>query len=288
MADKLLVGRKTIFAHADENPLEGIASKKSGAYTGMESYLSKKMTPYDNGHSYFYWIHLPFWFEQDEDLKYFKAYFEKFYLSVQGITDIQLQTSDINIGVTGRTQSVVTGIDVGNTTFTVEHQAMSGSPLTKCYRKWINYICDNRAGIATYAKLFNCDYAQRNHTGECIYIQVRADANNVDKDIVEFAIYWSSVFPKTIPQSQYNYNRGESSLATITQEFSGIPEMGPAVDEWAREILKNHIICPGDREGEAGSYDVIDSMGAYDTEDAAYKVADNANLSQSEKEIYNR
>jgi hypothetical protein len=110
------------------------------------------------------------------------------------------------------------------------------------YDKWVQGVRDARTGIATYPAKYGVEYSAFNHTGELLYIVVRPDANNSGADIIEKAVFYSNVMPKIVPNGHWNYTVGSQDLVQIEIPFSGVPEMNPYVDEFARQILKDHIL----------------------------------------------
>lgn len=236
--------KKTIFPHKDgTSPLEAVKGPSSTYFTGIDDLINHKFTKLITGYAYIYWVRLPAFFEMDDDLKYFKALTQKNFRSFTGLTDITLNTSSETSGFAGNEYNTVTGISRGNVSFTIEHNEYSGSPMTKMYQKWVELIRDSRTGIAVYPKKYNMEYSDYNHTAELLYIMVRPDANNTNSDILEKAVYWSNVVPTNVPQGQYNYNGpGQQDAPEIQIEFDGVPEMNPYVDEFARKVLKEHIL----------------------------------------------
>ena len=236
--------KKTIFPNleGDKNPMETIKGPGSTYFTGIDDLINHKFTDLVTGYAYIYWVRVPEWFEKDDDLKYFKAFTQKNFRGFQGLTDITLNTSTAQSGFAGNEYDIVTGISRGNTEFTIDHREYSGSPMTKMYEKWIEGIRDSRTGIATYPAKYGVEYSAFNHTGELLYIVVRPDANNSGADIIEKAVYYSNVMPKTIPNGHWNYSLGSQETVQISIPFSGVPEMNPYVTEYARKVLKDHIL----------------------------------------------
>lgn len=229
--------RKTI-----NNDLETIQGANSTFFTGIDDTINLNHDIFVTGYSFIFWIQLPSWFEKDPDLKYFKAMTEKNYQSFQGLTEMNLNTQSLPTGFTGREIETVTGITVGNTDFTLAHKEYSGMPMRKMYQKWVSYIRDPRTGIAIYPKLFGVDYGARNHTGQLMYIVVRPDATNTEKNIVEFAAFYSNVFPTAIPIGELNFERGTQDTPITTMPFKGFMEIGPDVEEYAKRILREKIL----------------------------------------------
>jgi len=228
--------RKTILTD-----LETIKGANSTFFTGVDDLIKLNQDPIVTGYSYIVWLKLPSWFEKDPDLKYFKTMTEKNFRSFQGITEITMNTQTHQTGFGGAEFDVVTGITKGNTDFTLAHKEYSGMPVRKMYQKWVSYIRDPRTGIAIYPKLFNVDYGARNHTGQLLYIMVRPDANNTAKNIVEFAAFYSNVFPTSIPIGELNFELGTQDSPIMTIPFKGFVELGPDVEIYAQKILKERF-----------------------------------------------
>lgn len=233
-------------------------------FTGVDNEVDKWLDPYVNGYAFIYWVSLPEWFEKDEDLKHFKRLTEVNFRSFNGVSPIELNTNTITTGFAGHEMNVVTGVSRQNTDFSIGHKEFSGGVMRKMYGKWISLIRDPRTGIALYPKLFDVEYGARNHTGQLLYIVVRPDANNVARNNVEYAAFYSNVFPTNIPlDSLYNFEIGAQDSPTIDINFKGFPEIGPHVEEFAQKILAERIMS---KEGDSYT-PFVDSLGA--TGDAA-------------------
>lgn len=236
---------RTIFDKRTDNPLE----KLNGVgtfFTGMDAsaYADIELDPYVSGYSFIFWVKVPTWFEKDGDLKYFKVLTQKTMRSFQGIADTELQETSQQSGFAGNEASVVTGIQRGNTDFTIGFKEFSGTPITKMFNKWISYIRDKNTGISIYSKLYDCEYSARNHTAILLYITVRPDVTNVTHQNIEKAFLYANVYPLNIPNSTlFNYELGsQESPTSVDINFKGVPFEGKAVDEYAAKILKNEIL----------------------------------------------
>lgn len=236
---------KTIFDGRSDNPLE----KMNGVgtfFTGMDAsaYADVELDPFVSGYAFIYWVRLPSWFEKDADLKYFKVLTQKTMRSVQGIADTELQETGQQSGFAGNESSVVTGIQRGNTDFTIGFKEFSGTPITKMFNKWISYLRDKNTGISIYPKVFDCEYSARNHTAVMLYVVVRPDVTNVTHNNIEKAFLYTNVFPLNIPNSTlFNYELGsQESPTSVDINFKGVPLEGKAVDDYAAKILKEQIL----------------------------------------------
>lgn len=227
----------------DKQLLDAASSVGGSVFTGVDNEVDRYLDPFVSGYAFIYWVDLPDWFEKDEDLKHFKRLSQINFRAFNGINSIELNTATVNSGFANHEMNVVTGINRGNTDFTIEHKEYSGGVMTKMYSKWVNYIRDSRTGTATYPKKFKVDYASRNHSGQLLYIVTRPDVTNTDKEIIEYAAFYSNVVPTNVPlDSLYNFEIGSQDSPTIAINFKGFPEIGPHVDAYAKKILAEKII----------------------------------------------
>jgi hypothetical protein len=225
------------------NDLEVIKGATSTFFTGVDDLINLPFDPIVTGYAFIHWVQLPSWFEKDPDLKYFKQMTQKNFRSFQGLANIEMTTATQQTGFANNEFDVATGITKGNTEFTLTHKEYSGSIMRKMYQKWVTYIRDPRTGIALYPKLFGIDYGARNHTGQLLFISVRPDVTNTDKDIVEFAAFYSNVMPTTIPIGDlYNYEQGSQDSPLVTITFKGFVEIGPDVEAYAKRILRDEVL----------------------------------------------
>ena len=235
----------SIFKNRSENPLESL-NKMGSFFDGSDptTFADIELDPFNSGFSFIKWIKVPEWFEQNEKLKYFKVYTQKFMTSFNGFTDVELQESSQQYGFSGNDVPFVTGIQKGNTDFTIGFKEFSGTPLTKMFNEWINLIRDKNTGIALYPALYNVNYSARNHTAQLLYVSMRPDVTNVDGDNLEKAFIWANVFPINVAWSSlFNYELGSTESPTsIDVNFKGVMIEGDAVDDYARKIIKEEIL----------------------------------------------
>lgn len=259
------------------NNMDVIKGSTSTFFTGVDDTINLPFDPIATGYAFIWWVELPSWFDQDPDLKYFKTYSQKNFKSFQGIGDIELTTAQAQTGFANREYDVITGVTNQNTDFTIGMKEFSGSPSRKMVQKWIEYIRDSRTGIATYPKTFNTEYGARNHTGQLLYMMVRPDVTNVGHSRIEYAAFYSNVFPTNVPLSTlYNYTQGEQDSPTIDIQFKGFVSNGPQVDAYAQKVLDEQIMNVAE-DGEG-----IPFLDSYGTNTDVTSILNNGKL----KEIY--
>lgn len=206
-------------------------------FTGGLNLQKLEFDPLVTGTAFIIWTKIPNWVETT--FKGFKAMTQKNFKGLDGIGDIELQTGAYEYGFANNEYHVATQITKQNTEFTLRHQEYSGSPITNMYKFWVSGIRDPETGIATYPARFGLDYAAKNHTGSLLYIMTRPDANNINKKNIEFASYWTNVFPTKYPLGHYNYSQGTNDLVEIEMPFKGTMHLGPNVEDFAHEMLKS-------------------------------------------------
>lgn len=212
-----------------------IASNDS-FYNGAPNFKQLQFDPLVTGYAVIIWDTLPTWVEAA--YPGFRAMTQKNFKGFQGIEDMTLETTDYNYGFNNNTYSIAGGITKNNTEFTLTHQEFSGSPIKNMYQHWVSCISDPETGISTYGIKYGMDYAAKNHTGSLMYIMLRPDVNNINRKNIEFAAYYTNVFPKKIPLSHLEYTQGEREQVTIEIPFSGTLHISNKVDDYARELLK--------------------------------------------------
>jgi hypothetical protein len=163
---------------------------------------------------------------------------QKNFKGFSGLDDMTLNTATYNHSFNNQEYKVNAAIEKGNSAFTLTHQEFSGSAIKNMYQAWVTGISDPATGIATYPKIFNMEYAAKNHTGELMYIVTRPDANNVEHNNIEFAAYYTNVFPTKLPLSHLNFDEGTHDAPTISEDFVGNANISPNVDNYAAELLK--------------------------------------------------
>lgn len=211
-------------------------ASNDGFFKGSPNFQTLEFDPLITGYAFIIWTKLPAWVE--EEFPGFKDMTQKNFKAFSGLSDIELAAGEVQYGFTGNAYSVATNITKGNTEFTLRHNEFSGSPIKNMYQLWVSGIRDPESGIATYPKKYGVEYAAKNHTGELMYIMTRPDANNVDKSNVEFAAYYTGVFPTRIPLGHLNFEEGSHDAQSIEIPFKANLHLSPKVDEHAQELLQ--------------------------------------------------
>ena len=155
-------------------------------------------------------------------------------------SDMEINTAGFTAGFTTNELHVAQNMGAKPNSFNMKHAEFSGSPMSTMWQYWVSGIRDPETGIATYPKIAGVDYALKNHTGELMYIVTRPDADNFERNIIEFAAYFTCVMPKRIIMNHWNYTKGsQETPIEVEQPLSGIIHWGPNVTKVASDLIKN-------------------------------------------------
>lgn len=218
-------------------------------FTGKMNTQELDFDPLVTGYAFLVWTKLPFWVEKT--YANFADMTQKNFLSFDGLQNIELQTAQYAHTFNANNYEYATSIQKQNTNFTLKHQEFSGNPIKNMYQFWVTGIRDPETDIAVYPRAFGCTYGAKNHTGELMYIVTRPDANNVERNNIEFAAFYTAVMPTTLPIGHYNYQQGTHESPQIDIQFVGDLHLGPEVDNYAAQLLS------GKAEGKASLYPIL-------------------------------
>jgi hypothetical protein len=225
--------------------------QKSNLFTGIWNLNQNNLDAYDpfiSGYAFIIWTKMPaFMVRADKEMAdKFRALTERNFKSFSGIGNINLQVDDLTAGFAGNAYGVVTNIQKENTSFSLTHYEITGSPVRQVYSYWVSGIRDMETGLATYHGLIASgamEYSQKNHTGELLYV-VTDPSGGVHENGggIEFACYYTNVVPTSIPQDHLAYTAGDHGIHEITMEFRGNFHMGANVNELAKKAMKSYRI----------------------------------------------
>lgn len=212
-----------------------------GINTGNNSY-----DPYVSGYAFIFWLNVPDWIG---DVERFKQYSQKNFKSFQGHSNIDLETEGVKSGFSNNETHYTKGIGAKPSEFTLKYQEHSGATLTPAYNAWVSGIRDPKTGIATYPKRYNKQYHSSNHTATLLYVVTRPDADNIaGGQNIEFASMWTHVQPKRINLEHYNYDQGSHDFFDLDQPFSGVLNIGSAVENFAVGYIKDRLYSFGSED----------------------------------------
>ena len=262
---------------ADEKTLKTYEiSANDNLFTGVWNLDQANLTKYDpyiSGYAFIVWTKLPAFMNNvtDKDVisgmpidRAFKQMTEKNFKSLSGIGDITLGVEDVTHGFAGNAYGVATGISKENTSFSITHQELAGSPIRKLYEYWVTGVRDPETGLATYHGKIGSNecptYSAKYHTGELLYIVT--DPTGGEHGI-EFACYYTNVMPTKIPQDHLNFTNGDHAVAEASIDFRGNYHTSDQINQLAKAYLKQKLTQKtfadykafGDVKRDEGYYD---------------------------------
>jgi hypothetical protein len=199
-----------------------------------------RFDPFITGYAFIMWTKLPQFFKDTTMKKNFQALTEKNFKAFSGVSDMTLQVEDMTTGFAGNSYGVATNLQKENTSFTLTHYELAGSPIRELYQYWVTGIRDPETGLAHYnGNIDTLGYSAKNHTGELLYVVT--DPSGSEKGI-EFACYYTNVMPTKIPMGHLNYSSGDHAVQEIEIDFRGNFHQSQAINDLAVSAMKVYKI----------------------------------------------
>lgn len=208
----------------------------TGSVDGGPSF--PKNDPLLTGYGQVRWISIPAWVEAVFANKNPKPFLAANMKSFQGLEDIGLDTESVTTGFNANEYKVAGGTKKGNSQFSMKFQEYSGSPIRSLFQYWQFGIRDPETGIATYPTQTGGRYGAAEHAGSLLYIATRPDAQNLDGNNIEFAAYYTNVYPMNVPLQHLNYEQGQRGQVELDIQFSGTFHISDKVTKFAYETLR--------------------------------------------------
>jgi len=192
--------------------------------------------PFIPGYAFIIWMNGPTFLD---NWSVYKTLLEQNFKSFSGLGDMTLAFEQMSMGFTGNEYPVATNITKENTSFTLKHIELAGSPISQVYTEWVTGIRDPETGLATYnGKVDSIPYSAKNHSGELLYIVTDPSLGlNNAANSIEFAAYYTNVIPTKVPLDHLNYTSGDHGIVEIDMEFRGDFLMSDDVNRIAQEQL---------------------------------------------------
>ena len=222
----------------------------------------ERIDPFIGGYAFIVWTKVPAFFDTYAETQLRAT--ERNFKGLSGIGDFSVTTEDMTHGFAGNAIGVATSIQKENTSFSLTHQELKGSPVREIFDYWVSGIHDPETGLATYHGAISSgqlEFSMKNHTGELLYI-VTDPSGGVNGNGIEAAFYFTNVFPTKIPMDHLNYQSGDHSLAEISMDFRGTLHKSHQINELAQKFLKHNAISQSYNRHAYGDSKVV--MGAID------------------------
>jgi hypothetical protein len=197
-------------------------------------------------------------------------------MGVSGLSNLELDTTDITGGYSGKTFTIPTVSKNGMNSFTIKVFEFSGSPIREIHSTWINGIADENGGLAHYNGLIasgDLAYSQANETAEFIYVVTDRTGMKV-----EYAVMFANCIPKAVPIQHFDSSAGEHDKVELDLEFTCTPYHGIDVNEKAALLLKQNQIMVNSLEFYTG----LDSTSGRFATSTGYNPANGQIVSQGD------
>jgi hypothetical protein len=223
-----------IFDYAENNVFLGVPNVTQNTLPYIE--------PFIGGYGRVFMLHAPTFFH-DKLKGAIIRMFERFCKGLTGLQNYELTTVDITYGNNAETYSVPTNIKKGNNEFSLHFTELQRGIFRKLIKYWITGISDLASGYATYhGGLYgngSLVYSPINHTGTFLYALTDNSGGAGGLTGLEFACLWFAAFPKSIPNSHYDYTVGEHAITDLDIGFTGIFHENNTINGYAANLL-NH------------------------------------------------
>jgi hypothetical protein len=223
-----------IYDYAENNVFLGVPNVTQNTLPYIE--------PFIGGYGRVFMLHAPVFFYEPLRGAIIRM-FERFCKGLTGLQNYELNTIDITYGNNAETYSVPTNIKRGNNEFSLHFTELQRGLFRKLIKYWITGISDLGSGYATYhGKLYGTDslvYSPINHTSTFLYALTDNSGGATGLTSVEFACLWFAAFPKSIPNSHYDYTVGEHAIADLDVGFTGIFHENNTINGYAANLLCN-------------------------------------------------
>lgn len=178
---------------------------------------ANRLTPFIPGRAYFIPTEMPAFLEHNIPQKaaLLKKLIVSMATSVEGITDKQVNFSDIQTGNEFNNYEVVQSVTGATRELSLGFPAdLDGQPIRKILNYWVTGTYDTGSQRGHYygAPLI---WGQGNHTMSGVYFVL-----DVKGRMPQYAAYVCNMFPKVVPNSMNNYKRGEHATIEMSIPFA--------------------------------------------------------------------
>ena len=223
--------RKHVVDFSDNNVFLGVPNVTQNTLPFLE--------PFIGGYGRVFCLQSPIFF--DVKLRTLMArVIERMCRGLSGLSNYELQTTEIQYGNNAETYTVPTGIKKGNNNFNLRFIELQGGLIRKIMKYWITGISDLGSGYGTYhgkAWTDGLRFSAINHSAIMLYALTDNSGGAYGLSSIEFSCMWYGVFPTTIQNSHFEYTQGEHNSADLDIPFYGIYHENNTINSFAAELL---------------------------------------------------
>ena len=170
-----------------------------------------------------------------------QRWIERYCRGLSGLSNYELQTTEVTYGNTAETYTVPTGIKRGNNQFNLRFQELQGGFGRNMMKYWVTGISDLGSGYGTYhGKVFQGDnlrFSAVNHTAIILYALTDNSGGAYGLESLEFACVWFGAYPTTIPNSHLEFTQGEHNTQELDLQFYGLYHETNTINAFAADLL---------------------------------------------------
>lgn len=206
--------------------------------------------PLKTGYNRIFMVRKPLWLDEylpDKKMDKFKHILEYGNVSVSGLSDISVETNQIQGGYVNKSFEIPSYATDNTNSLSIQVYEFSGSPVREVLHEWINGTTDLMSGLTHYNGLIGESSSsnsgvkwtakQSNQTAEFIYVATDCTGMNV-----EYACMFANCFPKNISLDPFNYQSGQHELVETTIEFSATKYESIQINQIAQKLLDKYKI----------------------------------------------
>lgn len=223
--------RQSIPDYSDNNVFLGVPNITQNTLPFVE--------PFIGGYGRVFCLQAPIFF--DPKLRTLTArVIERMCRGLSGLSNYELQTTEVTYGNNAEPYTVPTGIKKGNNSFNLRFYELQGGLMRKIFKYWVTGISDLGSGYGVYhgaAWKQGLRYSAINHTSIMLYTLTDNSGGAYGLSSVEFACMWYGAFPTTVNNSHFEYSQGEHNTAELDIPFFGIYHENNTINAFAAELL---------------------------------------------------
>lgn len=217
-----------------DNSIETAAGKK-GFFMGGLGRSEVTADPYIGGYGFLIITHIPTALREIITPE-MKNLLEVSLKELNGLNDIDLGTASIQGGFTTNEHHYPTEMDKNTYEITCKWQERTGNVYRRLFQKWVTSIRDPETGLYGLS-----EYGKKHYGIEAIYINTNPSIGSSNAETrrksVEYAVYFTGMFPKKIPLSHFNYTAGSHDIAdNFDIPFAVNMINGRLIDNFAMEL----------------------------------------------------
>lgn len=223
--------RQVVVDYSDNNLFLGVPNVTQNTLPFIE--------PFIGGYGRVFCLQAPIFFEPNLRTLMSRI-IERLCRGLSGLSNYELQTTEIQYGNNAETYTVPTGIKKGNNNFNLRFMEMQGGIIRKIMKYWITGISDLGSGYGTYhGKTWKngLRFSAVNHSSIMLYALTDNSGGAYGLSSIEFACMWYGVFPTTVNNSHFEYTQGEHNTAELDLPFYGIYHENNTINSFAAELL---------------------------------------------------